>query len=390
MLSGGGTGGHVYPLLTVVDELHNRGRLALLGELELLYLGSEGSIEEQLCRRYGVPFRAIAAGALRGASPLTALKNAARSLAGLAQSWRIVGQFRPDVTLVTGGYVSVPVVLATRLRGRPALVYLPDIVPGLAVRMLAHLAEKVAVSFPETVAHFAPGKAVVTGYPVRRQFYAADKTEARQRLALDPHLPALLVLGGSRGAHSINAAVAENLAPLLNIAQVIHMTGAGDIDEMTRRREALPPTLRARYHPHAYLHEELIDAMAAADLVIARAGAATLGEFPAVGVPSILVPYPYSGQHQEPNADYMVQHGAARKVADSELPTRLLPLVEELLGQAADGTGTRSVRDEMQRQARALARPNAAHNIVKLLLEYAPAAERRAGETAPAEKGSAK
>ena len=132
------------------------------------------------------------------------------------------------------------------------------------------------------------------------------------------------------------------------------------------------------------MHEELIDAMAAADLVIARAGAATLGEFPAVGVPSILVPYPYSGQHQEPNADYMVQHGAARKVSDSELPMRLLPLVEELLSEAPDGSGARSARDEMRQQARALARPNAAHNIVTLLLEYAPAAERRVGGNAPA------
>jgi UDP-N-acetylglucosamine--N-acetylmuramyl-(pentapeptide) pyrophosphoryl-undecaprenol N-acetylglucosamine transferase len=168
------------------------------------------------------------------------------------------------------------------------------------------------------------------------------------------------VFGGSRGARSINQALAAALPQVLPHCQVIHISGTLDWPATQERAAQLPATLRERYHPFAYLHDEMAQALAAADLVVARAGASTLGEFPLLGLPSILVPYPYAGQHQDLNADYLAERGAAWKLADSELSARLAPLVIELLSDAAR-------LDRMSQAAGSLARPDAAANIAREL-----------------------
>ncbi len=202
---------------------------------------------------------------------------------------------------------------------------------------------------------------MVTGYPVRSALYRGKRSEARQRLGLAPDGKVILVLGGSRGAHSINRAVAEILKCLLSKAEIIHVAGEKDIAWLREQGDVLPEHLRQRYHVHAYLHEEMTDALLAADLAIARAGAATMGEFAAVGLPAILVPYPYAGQHQEANADFMVSRGAALKVADQRLAEgALAPLVEELL---ADEQRLWT----MSANARKLAKPDAARAIAQQL-----------------------
>lgn len=328
----------------------------------VLYVGTTRGLEYPIVARAGVEFRAVQAGALRGLSLWRMLVNSLALLQGTVQAWRILREFRPDVTLATGGYASVPVVMAAWLQRCPVLVYLPDILPGLAIRFLAHLVRRVAVSFDASLSYFAPGKAVVTGYPVRRALYTGNRAEVRKRLGLALEERVVLVLGGSRGAHSINQAVAEVLEQLLSIAQVIHVAGETDATWLRERRDALPADLRQRYHVHAYLHEEMTDALLAADLAIARAGAATMGEFAAVGLPSILVPYPYAGRHQEVNADFMVGHGAALKLPDHRLAKGALrTLLKELLG---DQERLRVMADN----ARKLARPEAARTIAQQLV----------------------
>ncbi len=267
-------------------------------------------------------------------APSVAARSLWRAGRGARQCAAILQEFRPDVTLVTGGFVAAPVVWASWRAGVPVLIYLPDIEPGVAIRYLSRLARRVAVSFPEVARHF-PGKALVTGYPVRRSFLtvAGQRNAARQALGLADDAPVVLVFGGSRGARSINQALATALTELLSACQVVHVTGTLDWPEARERVQALPGHLRHRYHIYPYLHQEMAQAMAAADLAIARAGASTLGEFPVMGLPSVLVPYPYSGQHQEANADYLVARGAALKVADHELPSRLAPTVLRLLDQ---------------------------------------------------------
>lgn len=322
-------------------------------------------MEEELARRAGLPFQPIESGQVRGMAPWIAARSAWKVIRGVRQARQVLRRFRPQVTFVTGGFVAVPVVLASWQARIPVFIYLPDVAPGLAIRWLSRLAQRVAVTFPEVAAYF-PGKAVVTGYPVRREIWAASgkPAEARQQLGLVADLPALLVFGGSRGARSINRALIRVLADLLAHCQVVHVSGLLDWPVVQEHRQALPAELRDRYHPFAYLHEEMAWALAAADLVVARAGAATLGEFPAAGLPSILVPYPYSGRHQDLNADYLVQRGAAVKVADAELSTRLLPTV---LGLLRDPVRLAAMRQAAQ----ALAQPAAAVNIGRELRKLA-------------------
>jgi UDP-N-acetylglucosamine--N-acetylmuramyl-(pentapeptide) pyrophosphoryl-undecaprenol N-acetylglucosamine transferase len=312
--------------------------------------------------RAGVDFQTVQAAGLRSLSPWRMLVNASALLRGCVQAWRIIAAYEPDVLLATGGYGSAPVVVAARLQRCPVLIYLPDILPGLAVRFLSYLSGRVAVSFEASTAHFAAGKAVVTGYPVRQALYTRDAKTARQRLGLSADEQVVLVLGGSRGARTINVAVGEALERLLQKAQLIHLAGKADVVWLQQRRDGLPVDLRARYHLHDYLHEEMVDALVAADLAVARAGAATMGEFAAVGLPSVLVPYPYAGKHQEANADFMVEFGAAVKVPDEELGQGVLgDTVESLLADS-------DRRNAMSRNARALAKQDATRAIARQLV----------------------
>jgi UDP-N-acetylglucosamine--N-acetylmuramyl-(pentapeptide) pyrophosphoryl-undecaprenol N-acetylglucosamine transferase len=374
MISGGGTGGHVYPILAIVERWEmESGKGKMESDFQLptsnfLYVGSRGGVEEEIVSRFakneGLPFVAISTGGLRGLAPWTVAGNIFKMLAGLGQSLNIVRDFSPDVVLVTGGYVCAPVAAAAWLRRVPLLILLPDLEPGLAVRALSCMATRVAISFPEVAEHFDPSKVVTAGYPVRAEFFAADRVEARKAFGLEEGLKTIAVFGGSRGAHSINLALSQCLERLLEVCQVIHICGQLDAEWVMEKRAQLPEQLRSRYQVYSYLHEKMPDALAAADLAVARAGAATLGEFPALGLPSILVPYPYAGQHQELNADYLVSRGAAVKIADAELKKKLLPSILELLDDEEALAG-------MGRQSRALARPQAAQRIAQELRQIA-------------------
>lgn len=322
-------------------------------------------MEETLATEAGLPFRAIDSGQLRGMAPWVAARSLWRSRRGAQQAATILQEFRPDVTLVTGGFVAAPVVWASWRARVPVLIYLPDVEPGLAIRYLSRLAHRVAVSFPE-VADYFPGKALVTGYPVRRSFLAAagQRTAARESLGLAPDDRVVLVFGGSRGARSINQALATALPLLLPACQVVHITGTLDWPDAQQRAQDLPDQQRHRYRAFPYLHQEMAPAMAAADLAVARAGASTLGEFPIMGLPSILVPYPYSGQHQDANADYLVARGAALKVADHDLANNLAPMVLRLLDQPDALAG-------MRQAARSLASWDAAAAIAEACRQLA-------------------
>lgn len=327
----------------------------------ILWVGSAEGVEAEIVARQGIPFRGLAIGGLRGLAPWTMARNLGRLALGLVQAWRVVGRFRPQVILATGGYVSVPVVVAGWLRRVDSLIVLPDIEPGLAIRFLARFATRVAVSFEASSLFLPANKVVVTGYPVRRALFEADRAAARQMLGLDEGERTLLVFGGSQGAHRINRAVCEVAAPLAELCQLLHICGRADEGWVQGERERLPRPLRRRYRVYPYLHEEMAHALAAADLVVARAGAATLGELPAVGRPSILVPYPYAGAHQERNARILAQAGAALLIADAELSGQaLLSHVRELLGDA-------EALARMGEAARRLARPDAATRIAEEL-----------------------
>jgi UDP-N-acetylglucosamine--N-acetylmuramyl-(pentapeptide) pyrophosphoryl-undecaprenol N-acetylglucosamine transferase len=311
-------------------------------------------------------------------------------LKGVRQSQQIVRDFRPDVCFVTGGYVCAPVVVACRLSRVPVLIYLPDLVPGWAIRVLSWLAQRVAVSFPAAAGYFggvAPqGKAVVTGYPVRQELLANTghgqlsvgdhaQNRALMRYQLAEHLqtklthasadgqplPLVLVWGGSQGARSINRAIWAALPQLLPHAEILHVVGQRDwsLWQSAAAAQSLAPTLADHYHPVAYLHEEMALALAAADISVARAGASSLGEFPVARLPAILAPL--LGVNQEANAALLAQHGAALVIADEALPSQLAATLLGLIQDTAK-------RQAMQAALAQLAQPAAAMNIARELV----------------------
>jgi UDP-N-acetylglucosamine--N-acetylmuramyl-(pentapeptide) pyrophosphoryl-undecaprenol N-acetylglucosamine transferase len=360
----------VYPLLAIAEALVSEGESAKGTDIELLYIGSPGGMEESILARTEIPYRAVDSAPIRGAAPWTLLGNLAHLWRGYLQSLRLLAEWVPDVVLVSGAYVCVPVSLAAWRRHTPVLVYLPDREPGLAIRGLSWAVDRIAVSFEEVISTLPAanrGKAWVSGYPVRADLLRAremDRTAARIALGLDPDLRTLLALGGSRGARAINEALVAALPELLEQCQIVHISGTLDASWVEEERKKLPAHLRTRHHPWAYMHEELATAMAAADLVVARAGAATLAEFPAVGLPSVLVPYPYSGQHQAANADFMAEHGAAVRVDNADLLTRLKPTVLGLLRDER-------TLERMAQSAQSLARADAAARLAQELQELA-------------------
>ncbi len=336
-------------------------------------------MERGLVERAGVPFEGISATGLRGKNPLVALRALWTLGQGYRQSSQIMARFQPDVLFITGGYVGVPVALAAKRQGVPIVIYLPDIEPGLAIKFLARFAKRVAVTTPETQAFFKPGLTVVTGYPVRADLTTVgqasclpthdrqdacptdQKTTARQRLGLSDNLPVLLVFGGSRGARSINQAITDSLESYLQVCQILHVTGTLDDVWVQAKRLELSPTLQPRYHPTAYLHEDMISALLAADLVVSRAGASVLGEFTTVGLPSILVPYPHAGAHQTANATYLARQQAAIIIPDVD--------IKSFLRETVISTITNQTKLHAMSQAGlAMAKPKAATDLAELLI----------------------
>ncbi len=345
----------MYPALAVAGALEKKA--------EVLWVGGEGGMEVSLVRRAGIPFAAVPAAGLHGVGWRALPGNSLRLLRGFFAARREISRFRPDAMFFTGGYVAVPVALAGI--GVPKAIFVPDIEPGLAARIISRLASLVMVTSDRSRAFYPKGKRIVmTGYPVRSELRKHSRERGREALGLDLDGTVVLVFGGSRGARSINQALWKNLPALLERCQVVHVTGELDWPVVDEVRSKLSAELAPAYRAFAYLHEEMGAALAAADLVVSRAGASTMGEFPLFGLPAILVPYPYAWRYQKVNAEYLVSQGAAIDLVDETLDQTLLPTVLSLLED-------RKRLQAMATAARRLAVPDAAASIAGELLALA-------------------
>lgn len=315
-------------------------------------------MEAELVKRERIPFTAIPAAGLHGVGLRALPRNLIQSARGVSASQKILREFKPDVLFFTGGYVAGPMAFAGRKI--PTLLYVPDIEPGLALKSLARFADVIAVTTEESQKYFTQ-KVTVTGYPLRADLAAWTKQKGRAALKLKDDSPVLLVVGGSKGARSINQVIGASLPALLEMAQVLHITGQSDWNAVEAARAGLRSAQRTRYHAYPYLHEEMGAALAAADLVIARAGASTLGEFPFFGLPAILVPYPYAWRYQKVNADYLAERGAAIMLEDELLQSDLVIVVKDLLDNP-------SKREAMRQAMRPLRRPQAAQSIAEQVI----------------------
>lgn len=357
----------MYPALTVLQALGNEAD-------PVLWVGGEGGMESDLVTRTGIPFEAIPAAGVHGVG----LKNLPGNLWKLFRGWKasrqILRKFNPDAVFFTGGYVAVPMALAAL--NKPTLLYVPDIEPGLALRVLARFSNKIALTAEESNAFMKDqAKTFVSGYPTRPGLAKWSRSSACSVLNLDPDRKVLLVFGGSKGARSINRAVLAVLPDLLQEMQVVHITGSLDWEEVSSRAEQLAPEIASSYHPFAYLHEEMGAALAAADLAVSRAGASVLGEFPLFGLPAILVPYPYAWRYQKVNAEFLVKHQAAMLLENEQLPARLLATIQSLIRDD-------SRLSEMKKAMLALSRPDAASKIAAALSNLAAKTSRSSGGAA--------
>jgi UDP-N-acetylglucosamine--N-acetylmuramyl-(pentapeptide) pyrophosphoryl-undecaprenol N-acetylglucosamine transferase len=314
-------------------------------------------MEADLVQKAGIPFQTIPAGQVAGMG-LRTIPNLVNVVRGTLESRRILNAFTPDVLLFTGGYVAVPMAVAGRRL--PGVVYVPDIEPGIAIKSMARYASIVALTHEDSAQYFPKTvQAIVTGYPTRPELKGWTRERGREHLGLKSDRFTLLVTGGSKGARSINRAVIANLTDLLQDAQIIHLTGKLDWEEVQSARALLPPELAEDYHPLFYLHE-MGAALAAADLVVSRAGASALGEYPLFGLPSILVPYPHAWRYQKVNADTLARRGAAVRVEDDALSKEIVPAVRSLVRDPAR-------LEAMRKSAQAMAQPQAAERLADII-----------------------
>lgn len=322
-------------------------------------------MEASLVEQSGIAFAGyheVYAGPLHGVNPIRIATSILKLALGCLQSLYLLLRLRTKVILLTGGWANLPLALAARLLRVPYVIYLPDIEPGLTIRVLWPLADRVAITVAPSARFFSGGRTVVTGYPLQANRLNARRHRAQDHFRLDANKPTLLVFGGSRGARSINMALAGCLARLLDTGvQVIHVTGDHDWEANLER--VGNSSKHPHYHAFAYLHDEMGLALAAADLAVCRAGASTLAELPHFGLPAILAPYPYAWRYQKVNADYLAERGAAIRLNDEDLADQLYATVSALLGDEAR-------LSEMRAKSRSLANSDGANRLAALLLEY--------------------
>jgi UDP-N-acetylglucosamine--N-acetylmuramyl-(pentapeptide) pyrophosphoryl-undecaprenol N-acetylglucosamine transferase len=329
---------------------------------EVVFVGRRGGVAEDLVARAGIRLELLDIRGLHLSNPLSAAGFALRMPGAVRQARRLIRASRAQVVVGAAGYVCVPVVLAARREGVPVVLLEQNAVPGRAVRLLARRASRVAVSFAETAALLPGARVTVTGNPVRREFRGG------------PPLPAapghLLVMGGSQGARRINRALAAAAPALLQrhaALRIVHQCGRLDLDEMTAARGELTAPLRDRWEIAAFF-ADMASPIAAADLVVMRAGGSSLAEVSAMGRPMIVVPYPHAGDHQRHNVRPYAEAGAAVVVADEECDGARL---EREITALLDDPGRWQT---MAQRSREQGRPDATGAVVTLIREVAAAA----------------
>jgi UDP-N-acetylglucosamine--N-acetylmuramyl-(pentapeptide) pyrophosphoryl-undecaprenol N-acetylglucosamine transferase len=370
LISGGGTGGHIYPALSVAHELKERYGATIL------YIGDNNGLETRLVPLAGFQLETIHAGRLLRFISKQTFIELARVPLGFVESHRIVRKFNPHAAFTSGGYVSVPAGVAARRLGVPLLIHQQDVLPNLANRLLRPFATQISVSFADSLSYFPKEKTDLVGNPVRdniRALAGSDTRLCKKDLGFLPAFPLLVVTGGSQGARHVNETVVATLPYLLERFQILHISGTGTY-EATRtgaleQIRHFPEHVQQRYRIEPYLDEKMPLALAAADAVISRAGAATLAELAVLGKPSILIPLPpgLGASPQESNAQVFAKQSAAFVILGKDLSVNTLNESVQRLFLSPDA------RLQMARAARTFAYPDAAQKLAATVASLANA-----------------
>lgn len=322
ILTGGGTAGHVTPNIALIPELKKRG-------YEIHYIGSKTGIEKQLIEEdKSIKYYGISSGKLRRYFDVKNFTDPFRVLKGFQEAKAIIKDIKPDVVFSKGGFVTVPVVIAADKCKVPCIIHESDMTPGLANKICIPHAVKVCTNFPEAANGIGHDKAVVTGTPIRKEMFSGNKIAGLDFLGFTANKPVLMVVGGSLGAAAINVLIRDALPDLLTKYQVVHLCGKGKVDESLKDVEG--------YRQFEYIKKEMADLMAAADLIVSRAGANAICEILALNKPNLLIPLPAASSRgdQELNAESFERQGFSRVTKEEELTTsRLIEEIDALYAE---------------------------------------------------------
>lgn len=336
VVTGGGTGGHLYPALAVADSLRDK-----YPDTQILYIGGDG-IESEVVPKYGYDFCEVPARWFyRGEGVLFTIREFFRAAyataKGIRASKKLISEFRPDAVIGTGGFVSVPVILAAHSRGVRCLIHEQNAFPGMANKIMARFADRVLLGFPGTEKRFPhPERCIYTGNPVRKEFFETDPAEAKKALGIPEGTLTVFTLGGSLGSHTINEAAYEYAKRISGRSDRFLIFGTGNRFYDEYRRRADEDGLSDNILMLGYI-DDMPGKLAACDLMICRAGALSLAEVAACGKPAIIIPYPWSADdHQYHNARSVEERGAALLVKeDDTVPEHVASLAEMLISDGA-------------------------------------------------------
>ncbi|KUO52482.1 MAG: hypothetical protein APF76_05465 [Desulfitibacter sp. BRH_c19] len=366
IITGGGTGGHIYPALAIAKGLQE----TYVG-CDILYVGTSKGLEAGILPKTGINFRFITVEGLPRKINFQSLKSGFKFLKGLGQSFKIISEFKPDAIVSTGGYVAGPVAWVGSQMGVPLMLHEQNSYPGITNKLLARRAKRICLTFKDSKQYFKDkSKLRLTGLPIRSEILKVSKKGSYKRLGLDPRMKTVLITGGSRGAWSINNAIAKSMAELIKIknTQFIFITGEASYLETTEtiKKQGINLEDMGNITIKPYIHN-MEDAIGIADLVIGRAGATFLAEITALGIPAILVPYPWATEnHQEHNARSLVKNGAAILIKDHDLTSN--NLLKELDNLLLNEKRLLS----MKKASQELGEPHALKKILEVFTEVVP------------------
>ncbi|EYE88410.1 UDP-diphospho-muramoylpentapeptide beta-N- acetylglucosaminyltransferase [Fervidicella metallireducens AeB] len=317
IISGGGTGGHIYPGVAIAKKIKEKEPKA-----EILFIGSHKGLEKKLVPKEGFNIKLITVEGLNKKFSIETFSSIGKAFKGYFQASKIIKDFKPDVVIGTGGYVCGPVVLTAAFKGIPTIIHEQNAIPGMTNKILSRFVTKIAISFKASEKYFPKSKTVFTGNPVRNNILKVNKDKAREFWGFDKNKPLLLVVGGSRGAKNINNAVVDIIPTLNNRGiQLLFITGENQYDEVIEKLKDKNIELKSlkgiKIMPYVF---NMQDALGACDLIVSRAGATILSEITAIGLPAILIPSPYvANNHQEFNALALEENGAAIIIKETQL-----------------------------------------------------------------------
>lgn len=327
LVTGGGTGGHIYPALAFIRYVQK-----IQPDSEFLYVGTHRGLENKIVPETGISFKTIKIQGFKRKLSLDNVKTVQLFIESIKRSKEILREFKPDVVIGTGGYVSGSVVYAAARMKIPTIVHEQNSVPGITNKFLSRFADRVGISFPDAAQYFPENKTVLVGNPRAQEVVTNGKSEVLEQYGLLPDIPTVLIFGGSQGALKINQAVIQALPKFSQKEyQVLYASGDRYYNEIAEKFDIEKINHNLSLQPYI---KNMTDVMANVDLLIGRAGATSIAELTALGLPAILIPSPYvTNDHQTKNAQSLVNAGAVKMITDADLTgEKLVEAVDEIMG----------------------------------------------------------